>query len=114
MTDRYLKSRASLSNGSDRTNVAQIQARINTLCIHIERYGHYIHVARTLTVTEERPLNALRTGEVEELSLPGGSTIAFSDETAGTLLDYWIKDAASLETAADEVRLQFPPANGLD
>ena len=51
---------------------------------------------------------------MEELSLPGGSSIAFSDETAGTLLDYWIKDAASLETAADEVMLQFPPADGLD
>src|SRR5260370_7117903 len=68
MTDRHLKSRASLSNGPDRTNVAQIQARINTLCIHIERYGHYIHVARTLTVTEERPLNALRTGQQAQLS----------------------------------------------
>src|SRR5258708_12770288 len=67
MTDRHLKSRASLSNGPDRTNVAQIQARINTLCIHIERYGYYIHVARTLTVTEERPLNALRTGQQAQL-----------------------------------------------
>src|SRR5258708_37416832 len=67
MTDRHLKSRASLSNGPDRTNVAQIQARINTLCIHIERYGHYIHLARTLPVTEERPLNALRTGQQAQL-----------------------------------------------
>jgi superfamily II DNA or RNA helicase len=69
-------------------------------------------VAATLDL--RRSLAALRGGEVEELSLPGGSTIAFSDETAGSLLDYWIKDAASLESAADEVRLQFPPANGLD
>src|SRR5258708_5391054 len=68
MTDRHLKSRASLSNDPDRTNVAQIQAWINTLCIHIERYGHYIHVARTLTVTEERTLNALRTGQQAQLS----------------------------------------------
>src|SRR6266404_6725481 len=67
MTDRHLKSRASLSNGPDRTNVAQIQTRINTLCIHIERYGHYIHVARTLTVTEECPLNALRAGQQAQL-----------------------------------------------
>src|SRR6266852_2654367 len=67
MTDRHLKSRASLSNGPDRTDVAQIQAWINTLCIHIERYGHYIHVARTLTVTEERPRNALRTGQQAQL-----------------------------------------------
>lgn len=69
-------------------------------------------VAATLDL--RRSLDALRVGEVEELSLPGGSSITFSDETAGTLLDYWIKDAASLETAADEVMLQFPAAEGLD
>jgi superfamily II DNA or RNA helicase len=69
-------------------------------------------VAATLDL--RRSLDALRTAELEELSLPGGSNITFSDETAGTLLDYWIKDAASLETSADEVMLQFPPADGLD
>lgn len=64
----------------------------------------------------KRSLAAIRGGEAEELSLPlsGGSQITFSDETAGTLLDYWIQDAADLETAADEVRLQFPTAIGLD
>lgn len=53
---------------------------------------------------------ALEAYEHEDLMmrLPYGSRIAFSDETAGTLLDHWIQDAASLETAADEVRLQFP------
>jgi superfamily II DNA or RNA helicase len=63
-----------------------------------------------------RSLTAIRGGDVEELELPlpGGSRISFSDETAGSLLDYWIRDAASLETAADEVRLQFPAAAGLD
>ena len=63
-----------------------------------------------------RSLTAIRGGDVEELALPlpGGSQISFSDETAGSLLDYWIRDAASLETAADEVRLQFPTAAGLD
>ena len=69
-------------------------------------------IAATLDL--RRSLEALRSGEVEELSLPGASTIEFSDATAGSLLDYWIKDAASLETAADEVNLQFPSANGLD
>lgn len=64
----------------------------------------------------KRSLAAIRGGETEELSLPlpGGSQITFSDETVGTLLDYWIQDAADLETAADEVRLQFPTAIGLD
>lgn len=63
-----------------------------------------------------RSLSAIRGGDVEELELPlpGGSDITFSDETAGSLLDYWVKDAADLETAADEVRLQFPPAIGLN
>lgn len=50
---------------------------------------------------------ALETAEQESLRL-SGSRISFNDETAGTLLDHWIQDAASLETAADEVRLQFP------
>ncbi|ACU70335.1 type III restriction protein res subunit [Catenulispora acidiphila DSM 44928] len=40
--------------------------------------------------------------------------VRFSDETAGSLLDNWIKDAADLETAADEVRLQFPENWGID
>ena len=64
----------------------------------------------------KRTLAAIRGGEIEELSLPvsGGSQITFNDETAGTLLDYWIRDAADLETAADEVRLQFPTAIGLE
>ncbi|MFF1904274.1 DEAD/DEAH box helicase family protein [Kitasatospora sp. NPDC058218] len=46
----------------------------------------------------------------EELEMPfyRHSKIEFSDNTAGTFLDHWIEDAASLETAADEVRLQFP------
>lgn len=63
-----------------------------------------------------RTLAAIRGGDIEELSLPlpGGSQITFNDETAGTLLDYWIRDAADLETAADEVRLQFPTAIGLE
>lgn len=53
---------------------------------------------------------ALEASEREDLRvrLPHGSRIEFSDRTSGTLLDHWIRDAASLETAADEVRLQFP------
>ncbi|WP_238384841.1 DEAD/DEAH box helicase [Segeticoccus rhizosphaerae] len=64
----------------------------------------------------KRSLAAIRGGDVEELDLPlgGGARISFSDETAGSLLDYWIQDAADLETAADEVRLQFPTAVGLN
>jgi superfamily II DNA or RNA helicase len=59
---------------------------------------------------------ALEAAEPEDLRLrmPRGSRIEFNDETAGSLLDHWIKDAASLETAADEVRLQFPAQWGID
>ncbi|MFE4082255.1 DEAD/DEAH box helicase family protein [Paenarthrobacter sp. YIM B13468] len=66
-------------------------------------------VAATLNL--KRALGTLRQ---EELELPQGSSITFNDSTAGSLLDYWIKDAASLETAADEVRLNFPSPIGLD
>lgn len=54
---------------------------------------------------------SLEAAESEDLRLrlPSGSRIEFSDETVGSLLDHWIQDAASLETAADEVQLQFPP-----
>lgn len=36
------------------------------------------------------------------------SKIDFSDQRVADLMDEWIKDAASLETAYDEYRLQFP------
>ncbi|MES9603026.1 MULTISPECIES: DEAD/DEAH box helicase family protein [Actinomadura] len=64
-------------------------------------------VAATLDL--KRSLEAAE-AEHLRLRLPSGSRVEFNDETAGTLLDHWIQDAASLETAADEVRLQFPPA----
>ncbi|WP_424183511.1 DEAD/DEAH box helicase family protein [Actinokineospora sp. G85] len=56
----------------------------------------------------------LRAEESEHLKLPAdGSRLEFSDETVGTLMEHWIQDAADLETAADEVQLQFPPALGI-
>ncbi|MFD6158831.1 DEAD/DEAH box helicase family protein [Nocardia sp. NPDC060256] len=45
--------------------------------------------------------------EVETLH-KATSNINFSDQRVSTLMDEWIKDAASLETAYDEHRLQFP------
>lgn len=48
-------------------------------------------------------------GELETLRLNGrGTTFEFSDQRADTLMREWIKDAASLETALEEARLQFP------
>jgi hypothetical protein len=47
--------------------------------------------------------------EVEVLRLAErGTTFEFSDQRAESLMREWIKDAASLETALDESRLQFP------
>jgi superfamily II DNA or RNA helicase len=56
----------------------------------------------------KRSLAALRDSEIEHLELARPSTIAFSDEAVGTLMEAWIRDAADLETAADEVKLEFP------
>jgi superfamily II DNA or RNA helicase len=47
--------------------------------------------------------------EIESLRLAErGTTFEFSDQRAENLMREWIKDAASLETALDEARLQFP------
>lgn len=50
----------------------------------------------------------LEATDVEVLSEAGRSRIEFSDQRVGSLMDEWIKDAADLETAYDETRLQFP------
>lgn len=60
----------------------------------------------------KRALEAVETEHLR-VRMPDASRIEFSDETAGSLMDHWIRDAADLETAADEVRLQFPPARGI-
>jgi superfamily II DNA or RNA helicase len=46
-------------------------------------------------------------GEIEHVTLPHAK-FSFSEPEIGTLLQEWMKDAAALEDAADEVRLQFP------
>ncbi|WP_035847458.1 DEAD/DEAH box helicase family protein [Kitasatospora azatica] len=52
--------------------------------------------------------------EYLRVRMPHASRIEFSDETVGSLMDHWIRDAADLETAADEVRLQFPITTGIE
>lgn len=47
-------------------------------------------------------------GEVESLRVPTSSSVEFSDARAQTLMEEWIADAASLETANDEATLNFP------
>jgi superfamily II DNA or RNA helicase len=47
--------------------------------------------------------------EIETLRLAQrGTTFGFSDQRAESLMREWIKDAASVETALDDARLQFP------
>jgi superfamily II DNA or RNA helicase len=53
--------------------------------------------------------SAIAADEIETLRLAErGTTFEFSDQRAEDLMREWIKDAASLETALDEARLQFP------
>jgi superfamily II DNA or RNA helicase len=51
---------------------------------------------------------ALEAADIEVLPRAGRSSIEFSDQRVGSLMDEWIKDAADLETAYDEAQLQFP------
>ncbi|MEV1244501.1 DEAD/DEAH box helicase family protein [Nonomuraea sp. NPDC049750] len=67
-------------------------------------------VAATLDL--RRSLEAEETEHLR-VRMPQASRIEFSDETVGSLMDHWIRDAADLETAADEVRLQFPLTTGI-
>jgi superfamily II DNA or RNA helicase len=62
-------------------------------------------IAATLEL--RRALARAQEGEIERLTLPS-SVIEFSVPQVGSLMDEWIKDAAALEDAEEEVRLQFP------
>jgi superfamily II DNA or RNA helicase len=56
----------------------------------------------------------LESKDREFLSLEGtANQIKFNDATSGTFLDHWLKDAADIETAADEVILRFPETQGI-
>ncbi len=59
------------------------------------------------TIDLQRSLERLQDDEIERLQLPQ-PVITFSEPEVGSLLQEWIKDAAALEDAAEEVRLQFP------
>jgi superfamily II DNA or RNA helicase len=63
-------------------------------------------VAATLDL--RRALEQLAEDDVERVRL-AETAFTFSEPTVGSLLDEWIRDAAALEDAADEVRMQFPP-----
>lgn len=59
------------------------------------------------TLDLKRALERLPDEEIERLHL-AGSSISFSNPQVGTFLEEWLKDAASLEDADEEVKLQFP------
>jgi superfamily II DNA or RNA helicase len=65
------------------------------------------------TINLKRDLERLADQDIERLRLPH-SSFTFDRPDVGTLLDEWIKDAASLEDAGEEVKLQFPMAGGAD
>jgi superfamily II DNA or RNA helicase len=52
-------------------------------------------------------------GDEESVRVPWPSEITFSDANAQTLMEEWIEDAASLETANDEAKLDFPDPGGI-
>jgi superfamily II DNA or RNA helicase len=60
------------------------------------------------TLDLKRALSEVPEEEIERLHLRGTS-IEFTNPQIGTFLEEWLKDAASLEDADEEVRLQFPP-----
>lgn len=49
----------------------------------------------------------------ESIYLPSSHTIEFQDSGAEDLFREWLKDVASLETAAEEAALNFPPFDDL-
>ena len=63
------------------------------------------------TLDLKRALERVPEDEIERLLLDG-SDISFSNSEVGSFLEEWLKDAASLEDADEEVRLQFPHVPG--
>ena len=59
------------------------------------------------TISLRRDLEWLASGAIERVWMTK-SEFSFSRPDIGSLLEEWIKDAASLEDADEEVRLQFP------
>jgi len=56
---------------------------------------------------ESSELERLGDDEIKRLGLPH-SSFSFSDPDVGSLLEEWIRDAASLEDVDEEVRLECP------
>jgi superfamily II DNA or RNA helicase len=72
---------------------------------HVESLDFVSDIRRVAAVLSLR--EQVAADEIETLRL-NGNRFEFTDRQAEGLMQEWIKDAASLETALDEARLQFP------
>jgi superfamily II DNA or RNA helicase len=79
---------------------------------HVEALDFVSDIRRVAAIMNLR--EQVSADEIETLRLaPTGTRFEFSDAQAESLMREWIKDAASLETALDEHRLQFPDPDAL-
>ncbi|WP_374216336.1 DEAD/DEAH box helicase family protein [Frankia sp. R82] len=77
---------------------------------HVEALDFVSDIRRIAAVLNLR--EQVAADEIETLRLSNtGTRFEFSDRTVENLMQEWIKDAASLETALDEAKLQFPDPN---
>ena len=72
---------------------------------HVETLDFVSDIRRVAAVLSLR--EQVAADEIETLRL-SGNRFEFTDREAESLMQEWIKDAAGLETALDEARLQFP------
>ncbi|ETA01209.1 DNA/RNA helicase, superfamily II [Frankia sp. CcI6] len=74
---------------------------------HVEALDFVSDIRRVAAIMNLR--ERVSADEIETLRLSGaGTRFEFMDRAVESLMQEWIKDAASLETALDEARLQFP------
>jgi superfamily II DNA or RNA helicase len=79
---------------------------------HVETLDFVSDIRRVAAIMNLR--EQVTAGEIETLRLvPVGTRFEFTDAKAESLMREWIKDAASLESALDEHRLQFPDPEAL-
>ncbi|WP_344488326.1 DEAD/DEAH box helicase family protein [Glycomyces endophyticus] len=79
---------------------------------HVESLDFVSDIRRVAAIMNLR--EQVSADEIETLRLASaGTRFEFSDAQSESLMREWIKDAASLETALDEYRLQFPDPDAL-
>lgn len=66
-----------------------------------------VAATRKLEENIEAQEKRLREKDIERLQIPGSSFV-FERPDVGSLMEEWIRDAASLEDADEAVRLEFP------